>query len=66
MLITKQYHISVILSMVGIYPVKSFAKGKRKSPILFNRVAVISGVGAREYYKKLGYKLEDSYMVKEI
>jgi elongator complex protein 3 len=27
---------------------------------------VISGVGVREYYKKLGYKLDGSYMVKEL
>ena len=30
------------------------------------KLAVISGVGVREYYKKLGYKLEESYMVKNI
>jgi len=30
------------------------------------KIAVISGVGARDYYKKLGYKLEDAYMVKNI
>ncbi|MCK9595814.1 tRNA uridine(34) 5-carboxymethylaminomethyl modification radical SAM/GNAT enzyme Elp3 [Candidatus Pacearchaeota archaeon] len=30
------------------------------------KILVISGVGVREYYKKLGYKLEQSYMVKEI
>ena len=28
------------------------------------RVAVIAGVGAREYYRRLGYALEDTYMVK--
>ena len=28
------------------------------------KLKIISGVGVREYYKKLGYKLEDSYMVK--
>lgn len=28
------------------------------------RVSVISGVGVREYYKKLGYELEETYMVK--
>ena len=27
---------------------------------------IISGVGVREYYKKLGYKLKNTYMVKEI
>ncbi|MEK7161005.1 MAG: tRNA uridine(34) 5-carboxymethylaminomethyl modification radical SAM/GNAT enzyme Elp3 [Patescibacteria group bacterium] len=30
------------------------------------KIAVISGVGAREYYKKLDYKLKDEYMVKNI
>jgi len=32
----------------------------------FKRIAVISGVGVRDYYRKLGYKLKDSYMVKNI
>lgn len=32
----------------------------------FKKIAVIAGIGAREYYKKLGYRLEDSYLVKEI
>jgi elongator complex protein 3 len=30
----------------------------------YKKIAVIAGVGAREYYRKLGYKLEESYMVK--
>ncbi len=30
------------------------------------KISVISGIGVREYYKGLGYKLEDSYMVKEL
>ena len=29
-----------------------------------DRLAVISGVGVREYYRKLGYELEGAYMVK--
>jgi elongator complex protein 3 len=29
-----------------------------------NKLAVISGIGVRDYYKKLGYKLEGAYMVK--
>ena len=28
------------------------------------RMAVIAGVGAREYYRRLGYELRDTYMVK--
>ena len=30
----------------------------------YNKVAVISAIGTREYYKKLGYKLEGTYMTK--
>lgn len=31
-----------------------------------NKLAVISGVGTRNYYRKLGYELEGPYMVKEL
>ena len=31
-----------------------------------SKLAVISGVGVRGYYRKLGYKLEGTYMVKDI
>lgn len=31
-----------------------------------NKIVVISGIGAREYYKKLGYIKEGPYMVKRI
>jgi elongator complex protein 3 len=31
-----------------------------------HKLAVISGVGVRDYYRKLGYKLEKTYMVKNI
>lgn len=30
-----------------------------------SRVAVIAGIGVREYYRRLGYRLEDTYMIKE-
>lgn len=30
----------------------------------YKKLAVISGVGVREYYRKLGFKLEETYMVK--
>lgn len=30
------------------------------------KIAVISGVGVRDYYRKLGYSLENTYMVKKI
>ena len=29
-----------------------------------HKLAVISGVGTRHYYAKLGYQLEETYMVK--
>lgn len=32
----------------------------------FQKIAVISGVGVRGYYRKLGYKLQDTYIVKKI
>jgi len=31
-----------------------------------SKIAVISGVGVREYYRKLGYKLEGEYMTKAL
>jgi len=30
----------------------------------YKKIAVIAGVGVREYYRKLGYRLKDTYMVK--
>ncbi|MCK5123049.1 MAG: tRNA uridine(34) 5-carboxymethylaminomethyl modification radical SAM/GNAT enzyme Elp3 [Candidatus Pacebacteria bacterium] len=30
------------------------------------KIAVISGIGVRDYYRKLGYRLEDRYMVKKL
>ena len=32
----------------------------------YNKIVIISGVGVRDYFKKNGYKLEDSYMVKKL
>ena len=29
-----------------------------------NKIVVISGIGARNYYRKLGYEREGAYMVK--
>lgn len=37
-----------------------------KREFKIKKLAVISGVGARGYYRKLGYKLEDTYMVKDL
>jgi elongator complex protein 3 len=32
----------------------------------YKKIAVIAGIGTREYYKKLGYELEGTYMVKSL
>jgi len=32
----------------------------------FDKIAVIAGIGARGYYRKLGYKLKDTYMIKNL
>ena len=32
----------------------------------YKKIAIISGVGVREYYKKLGYVLKGSYMIKKL
>jgi elongator complex protein 3 len=32
----------------------------------YKKIAVISGVGVRGYYRKLGYRLNNSYMVKNL
>lgn len=37
-----------------------------KKEFSLDKIAVISGVGVRGYYRKLGYKLKDSYMVKNL
>ncbi|MDD4607355.1 MAG: tRNA uridine(34) 5-carboxymethylaminomethyl modification radical SAM/GNAT enzyme Elp3 [Patescibacteria group bacterium] len=32
----------------------------------YSKLAVIAGIGVREYYRKLGYKLDGTYMVKNV
>lgn len=32
----------------------------------YDKIAIIAGVGVRDYYKKFGYTLEDTYMIKKI
>jgi elongator complex protein 3 len=31
-----------------------------------NKIAVIAGIGSREYYRKLGYRLKGTYMIKSL
>jgi len=37
-----------------------------KEEFEIHKIAAISGIGARNYYKKLGYRLKDTYMIKEL
>jgi len=37
-----------------------------KNEFGFKKIAVISAIGTREYFRKLGYKLKDTYMVKTL
>jgi len=37
-----------------------------KKEFNFSKMAVIAGIGVREYYKKLGYKLKKTYMIKSL
>ena len=32
----------------------------------FNRIGIIAGTGVRNYYKKIGYKLEETFMIKNL
>ncbi|MFH1456946.1 MAG: tRNA uridine(34) 5-carboxymethylaminomethyl modification radical SAM/GNAT enzyme Elp3 [Patescibacteria group bacterium] len=41
-------------------------KISKKRPYRAKKIAVISGIGVRGYYKKLGYKLKDTYLVKKL
>lgn len=44
----------------------SFAEEYVKDKSDLKNIAVISGVGVRDYYRKIGYKLKGSYMVKKV
>lgn len=37
-----------------------------KNEFNLKKIAVISGIGAREYYRKLGYRLKNTYMIKRL
>ncbi len=37
-----------------------------KEEFKLNKIAVISGVGVRGYYRKLGYRLQNTYMIKSL
>jgi elongator complex protein 3 len=37
-----------------------------KKEFSLKKIGVISGIGVRDYWRKLGYRLKDTYMVKKI
>lgn len=37
-----------------------------KNEFRLSKIAVISGVGVRNYWRKLGYRLKDTYMIKQL
>jgi elongator complex protein 3 len=43
-----------------------YSRGKANSRNSIPKLAIIAGIGVREYYRKLGYKIEGTYMVKHI
>jgi len=42
------------------------AEGITKKEFGVKKIAVISGIGVRNYWRNLGYKLKDTYMIKKI
>ena len=45
---------------------EEIAKGDNIHQAVYKKVAIISGVGVRDYYRKRGYVLEGTYMVKGV
>ena len=75
--IIREVHTYGQMSPLGAKPLSAQHRGLGKKLIKeaekisreefgLKKIAVISGVGVRQYYKKLGYKLKDTYMVKNL
>ncbi|MDQ5957127.1 MAG: elongator complex protein 3 [Patescibacteria group bacterium] len=45
---------------------EEIARGDNMYNLRYNKISIISGVGVRDYYRKRGYTLEATYMVKNI
>jgi len=46
--------------------VKDMARPQKNKNTRIKKIAVIAGIGSRQYWRKLGYKLKETYMVKVI
>ncbi len=55
----KAQHLGLGKKLMARAEAWSRAQGAKK-------IAVIAGIGVRDYYKRLGYKLADTYMVKKL
>ncbi len=60
----EKHKIAVQHQGMGKWLIAEAEKIVRKNKI--NKLSIISGVGVRDYYKKLGYTLENTYMIKKI
>ena len=45
---------------------ENIARGDNKYNLRYKKLSIISGVGVREYYRKRGYTLQNTYMVKSL
>ena len=45
---------------------EKIASGDNQYNLKYKKLSIISGVGVREYYRKRGYNLEGTYMVKNL
>ncbi len=45
---------------------EEIARGDNQYNLKYEKLSIIAGVGVREYYRKRGYTLENTYMVKEL
>jgi len=45
---------------------EEISKGDNKFNLKYKKLSIIAGVGVREYYRKRGYNLKGTYMIKEI
>ncbi len=74
--VVRELHVYGLHTPVGTKGKRTQHKGLGKKLLLeaekiakkegYAKIAVISGVGVKDYYRKLGYKMKDGYMVKEV
>ena len=58
--------VQMVYQVTGAHAMIAFVDAEPYEEFGRRRVAVIAGIGVREYYRRLGYTLEDTYMVKRL